>query len=549
MSPTNTCCFNSKSQEENLRKQNKPNQTKQNQQNNTKQHQTNKHFLNHWHTNHSLIVLNIVLPKQCARQGAPWPHPSPPNWARFTLAVSPATAHNCWFFFWKSRGFANKKRVGLSRKKIREKKQRKKQTEKHFLYLEPVCPLFLGFNPPKDGPLQSKQGSFGFQVIKANGFLQNGAIVGRLFFDSIRSKSHAKNGWFRQVNQPTNRQLTWVGWCVHPKITLLRVIPTMTCRVVVVRWGLSSTFNPWTGISKQANPPSSFLDFCMILSCPHKHTNHSQTIKQNRHTLLFASKLCHHVPLKWNTMHTKHSQTMPNVLYLRSICNAPLMFWTWNDTSLATKKLQRTRTSIEMVKVVRHTAYFLHCFQLPLLSSSDPHIPTFFRTSYWHEPQILSGISFDLLSDILSDTLSDILSDRSSAFCLTFFLTKLLTFRTSYWHVPQILSDISFDILSDISSDILSDISFDILSDISSDILSDISFDILSDISFDILCDISSDISWVFLESLRAGFGFSTVSLRNNIFSTKQHDSLRFLYETTWFSTKFLIEMLFPKRF
>ena len=26
------------------------------------------------------------------------------------------------------------------------------------------CPLFLGFNPPKDGPLQSKQGSFGFQV-------------------------------------------------------------------------------------------------------------------------------------------------------------------------------------------------------------------------------------------------------------------------------------------------------------------------------------------------------------------------------------------------
>ena len=39
---------------------------------------------------------------------------------------------------------------------------------------------------------------------------------------------------------------------------------------------------------------------------------------------------------------------------------------------------------------------------------------------------------------------------------------------------------------------------------------------------------------WVFLESLRVGFGFSTISLRNNIFSTKQHDSLRFLYETTF---------------
>ena len=42
-----------------------------------------------------------------------------------------------------------------------------------------------------------------------------------------------------------------------------------------------------------------------------------------------------------------------------------------------------------------------------------------------------------------------------------------------------------------------------------------------------------SIINWVFLESLRVGFGFSTISLRNNIFSTKQHDSLRFLYETT----------------
>ena len=33
-----------------------------------------------------------------------------------------------------------------------------------YIYLEPVCPLFWGFNPPKQGPFQSKQGSFGFQV-------------------------------------------------------------------------------------------------------------------------------------------------------------------------------------------------------------------------------------------------------------------------------------------------------------------------------------------------------------------------------------------------
>ena len=33
------------------------------------------------------------------------------------------------------------------------------------IYLEPVRPLFLDFNPPKQGFLQSKQGSFGFQVM------------------------------------------------------------------------------------------------------------------------------------------------------------------------------------------------------------------------------------------------------------------------------------------------------------------------------------------------------------------------------------------------
>ena len=34
------------------------------------------------------------------------------------------------------------------------------------IYLEPVCPLFLGFHPPKQGLCQSKQVSFGFQVHK-----------------------------------------------------------------------------------------------------------------------------------------------------------------------------------------------------------------------------------------------------------------------------------------------------------------------------------------------------------------------------------------------
>ena len=34
----------------------------------------------------------------------------------------------------------------------------------NIIYLEPVCPLFWEFNPPKEGLFQSKQGSFGFQV-------------------------------------------------------------------------------------------------------------------------------------------------------------------------------------------------------------------------------------------------------------------------------------------------------------------------------------------------------------------------------------------------
>ena len=33
-----------------------------------------------------------------------------------------------------------------------------------YIYLEPVCPLFWGLNPPKEGPFHSKQGSFGFQI-------------------------------------------------------------------------------------------------------------------------------------------------------------------------------------------------------------------------------------------------------------------------------------------------------------------------------------------------------------------------------------------------
>ena len=93
---------------------------------------------------------------------------------------------------------------------------------------------------------------------------------------------------------------------------------------------------------------------------------------------------------------------------------------------------------------------------------------------------ILSGISFDILSDISPDILSDNLSGISS----------------------DILSDISPDILPHI----LSGISFDILSEISPHILSGISIDILSDILPGIGSDILSDISSTLLTFFRASF-------------------------------------------
>ena len=37
-----------------------------------------------------------------------------------------------------------------------------------YIYLEPVCPLFWGLNPPKEGPFHSKQGSFRFKVYTYN---------------------------------------------------------------------------------------------------------------------------------------------------------------------------------------------------------------------------------------------------------------------------------------------------------------------------------------------------------------------------------------------
>ena len=46
-------------------------------------------------------------------------------------------------------------------------------------YLEPVCPLFWWLNPPKQGLFQSKQGSFGFQVINNSHLTCHGGQITR----------------------------------------------------------------------------------------------------------------------------------------------------------------------------------------------------------------------------------------------------------------------------------------------------------------------------------------------------------------------------------
>ena len=120
----------------------------------------------------------------------------------------------------------------------------------------------------------------------------------------------------------------------------------------------------------------------------------------------------------------------------------------------------------------RDTTHLLKCVRLLSTSQTDGR----------QSSDILSGISFDILSDLLSDVVSDILSGISPD-----ILSGILSDISS-----EILSDISCDILSDISSNMLSDI----LSDISCDIFSDISSDILSDILSDISSDILSDISF-----------------------------------------------------
>ena len=129
----------------------------------------------------------------------------------------------------------------------------------------------------------------------------------------------------------------------------------------------------------------------------------------------------------------------------------------------------------------------LHTFAIRSLALTLTPIPwNAWQPGPWNRPSfrltyLLTFFLAYLLTFFLTFCLTFFL-----AYLLTFFLTFCLTFFLAFFLTsPDILSDI----LSDISFALVSDIPFDILSDI----LSDMSFAIVSDISPDILSDILSD--------------------------------------------------------
>ena len=84
--------------------------------------------------------------------------------------------------------------------------------------------------------------------------------------------------------------------------------------------------------------------------------------------------------------------------------------------------------------------YILFPALLPVTFNLTDILSDMFLTSCWHEPDILSDISFDIfltfcltffLTDLLTFCLTFFLTDLLT-FCLTFFLTDLLTFCLAY---------------------------------------------------------------------------------------------------------------------
>ena len=208
------------------------------------------------------------------------------------------------------------------------------------------------------------------------------------------------------------------------EITWLRVIPTMTCRVRVVRWMLSTV---WNRLCK-THLPSNIFD-----------EGWSHSLESLPGVAQWGLQSCV-TPFPLHMHLSVHIIIMNlNISKYIYVWQKTVIPWTYWKHHLC---LQAYRTSVAHIK---------HASVLPHLSP-DHHFSS-------------------------SDPASVMKTQRETANLLTFFLTYLSPFFLTYLlaFFLTYLSDISPDIPPDISFDILSDISFDMLSDISSDILSDIS--------------------------------------------------------------------------
>ena len=121
-------------------------------------------ILTTWNPKHPFIngCFNWMIPNLYIGNGWKW---GSRKWIwflkRFQLLVPAVTPDNelqvfFWFFFFRFLFTPKLGRIGNPFWRI--------LYHQNYIYLEPVCPLFWGFNPPKQGLFQSKQGSFGFQV-------------------------------------------------------------------------------------------------------------------------------------------------------------------------------------------------------------------------------------------------------------------------------------------------------------------------------------------------------------------------------------------------
>ena len=101
------------------------------------------------------------------------------------------------------------------------------------MYLEPVCPLFWGLNPPKEGPFHSKQGSFGFQVftIHHGRFLACHASLPRVIWLLLSDEQMGKKMPFSPPND--EQTSNWLG---------VKHLPVM-----------------YTGVSKNIDTPKSSI--------------------------------------------------------------------------------------------------------------------------------------------------------------------------------------------------------------------------------------------------------------------------------------------------